>query len=128
VSIFPGLKALCSRELDALACEGVKFPEKASDARGVDVSPSVRFISLKSNSGTSGCVTPTMACYLTHRCRLALGPEALAMQGIHYGKDHYKLAKYTDSDLVDLGGNAFEAIQRTSLVGFEPTLVEPRGV
>jgi len=103
--MFPGLYKLSARQLDALGCLGVKFPEK--EMRSVDLGPQLARQHVK--VGGTGCVKPTMLSYLTHKCRTALGVEAMHMQGIHYGVNHNKLLKYPDSFLTDIAGNAFEA-------------------
>jgi hypothetical protein len=52
-------------------------------------------------------LTASSRFYLSDRCRLLNGIEALAALGIHYGPHQGRLLDFKDSFLVDLAGNAF---------------------
>lgn len=101
--LFPGLRELSDREVDVLNCRGIVIPSATPSV--VDVSQSLS--RTREVVGGSGCVTPGMRCVLTHRGRLALGMEAMALQGIHYGDRHHRLRTWPNADLMDLAGNAF---------------------
>lgn len=101
--LFPGLRELSDREVDVLNCRGIVIPSATPSV--VDVSQSLN--RTREVVGGSGCVTPGMRCMLTHRGRLALGMEAMALQGIHYGDRHHLLRVWPNADLMDLAGNAF---------------------
>jgi len=67
-----------------------------------------------------------MLTYLTNKCRVANGLEAIQMQSMHFGNNHFKLRKYSSSVLKDLGGNGFEASVYTIYTIFG--LVLPLGI
>jgi hypothetical protein len=106
MQLFPGLQTLSPRNLDRLACLGVKFPER--NTRTIDLSQSEGRSRL--TEGSLPCTTPGMDLYVTSLCRLTVGVEAMAFQSIHFGDNHDKLRKYSNKDVADLAGNAFEAI------------------
>ena len=103
---FPGLHKLSARELDILACSKVSYPEK--QARAINLAISFNRTRLTSSS-VLGCTLPTMKEYITSRCRVSLGLEAMHFQNIHYAEQHRLLRGYSSKFLQDLAGNAFEA-------------------
>ena len=101
---WPGLHDLTEREFSILKALGVcNFPEQPG--RCLNVSHTIGWHTLKM---TAGCISPSMRLYLSSRCRLAHGLEALALQGIHYGESHSRLSRYESSFIFDLAGNAFQ--------------------
>lgn len=59
--------------------------------------------------GQCSALLPKGHQYLTHRCRLLRGVEALAFQGIVYDPQaQAKLCNFKQDLLLDLSGNAFE--------------------
>jgi hypothetical protein len=102
---FPGLHALSLRELDILKFHGLTFPEAA--ARTMDVSQGLGR-GHPPRCGLVPCLTPGGRVYLSHRCRLLLGQEALRLQGLFYPSPE-RLNIFEDKFLRDLAGNAFEA-------------------
>ena len=104
MELFPGLQKLNPKQLDELASLGVEFPEK--HCRTIDLSQSISRLKLVDGFG---CQSPQMIQYLTDRCRTTLGVEAMQLQNIHYGNNHYKLLEHNNTTVQDLAGNAFEA-------------------
>ena len=51
--------------------------------------------------------------YLSHRCRKAIGSEAIQIQGAHFGPHHVLLAGIDDSCQRKLGGDAFHVWSAT---------------
>ena len=104
VECYPTLRALTVRETDVLRFLGISFPELTP--RTVDVSQNIA----RAKVGVSlvGCLTAGARVYLSHRCRLLLGVEALRLQSFFH-PDPGRLLAFDDRLLRDLAGNAFEA-------------------
>ena len=103
LALYPGLRALSTRERDLIACKQLALPTQ--EAGTVDVSQQESRSGF--HRGGSGCVTPSMRLLLTHLCRLTHGVEAIQMQGIHYGDQHHKLKDFPSDFLQNIAGNAF---------------------
>lgn len=113
LACYPGLASLTDRELGILMLENTRFPEA-----------SLSVIEVSQNSGASRgadqrqrrdttfhAVIPRTRQFLTTRCRVMTGLEALFVQNIRYPDDpnFEKVSRFPDSFLRDLAGNAFEA-------------------
>lgn len=104
---YPGVKDLTKRSFDLLIMNGVKFPETVR--RIIDVSQSAGR-ARATMSDMLPCVTPKMAVYMTDRCRLITGQEALRSQGLSWGVERdARLMGFTNELLLDLAGNAFHS-------------------
>ena len=104
--LFPGLYGLTDREWDVLKAESIQsFPEV--NGRCVTVGKS---LGRARCTEISQCLTGNPRAYLSGRCRLMHGKEALLLQGIHYGSSQHKLMKYDDAFLANLSGNAFQTV------------------
>lgn len=105
--MWPTLRQLSPTEFDLLRVKAKvsEFPEKS--LRVVNVNDSIHRASCR--SAGSGCMTVTTSarCYLTSRCRIMTGVEALTTQGIHYNDFQDRLQLFSDRMLLDLAGNAF---------------------
>ena len=108
---LPGVKEHSKRAFDMLVVKGVSFPEKRRRLVEVSqVAARVKVHAAFTEKGMLPCVTPKLALYMTDIARNLLGFECLRLQGIWYGKDgDLKLAKYLNSFLRDLAGNAFHS-------------------
>ena len=101
--LFPGLRALSSRQLDILSFSQTKFPDEKGTQ---EVVHSGARSTVK--PGMASCVLPGGQLYLRHRCRLALGVESLSLQGINFGPERQtRVEGYPSKHLQDLAGNAF---------------------
>ena len=104
--LYPGLYSLTDREWDILKAESIQsFPEV--NGRCVTVGKS---LGRARCTEISQCLTGNPRAYLSGRCRLMHGKEALLLQGIHYGSSQHKLMKYDDAFLANLSGNAFQTV------------------
>lgn len=104
---FPGLFALTRRQFEMLHLKGVRsYPDIA--CRVVDVSQSAS--RSRRTDGVMPCLTPGGEQYLSNRCRLLFGEEALRMQGVWYDTPvmREKLRTFKNNLLMSLAGNAFE--------------------
>ena len=99
---FPGLSALCDRQVEALDLAGVvTFPE--AEARTVELKHNLDRVR---PSGVASCVLPGASMYLTHKCRLMHPWEALTLQGIDV--DEHIVRQFSGNLIQSLAGNAFE--------------------
>ena len=103
LKLYPGLKELTDREVDALQYNQVQYPEQ--NMRLIDVSQTLNFA--KAETEKTGCSTPGMKKYITTVCRCMLGQESLNSQGIHYQEKQHQLDQFSNRLLMDLAGNAF---------------------
>ncbi|CAJ1335640.1 unnamed protein product, partial [Effrenium voratum] len=107
----PGLLRLTDRQFDLLRLLGIRFPDSRKCC--IELSQNLRSPTsvrrLKDNH--TDIVTPHGQQLVAHRARCLLGYEALLLQGIHYGKEQFKieLGDFPDELLRDLAGNAFNA-------------------
>jgi hypothetical protein len=103
---FPGIAVLGERQLDILVTAGVGFPEGTT--RLVESSQRVDRVTYSSHESTAvKCVIPRMRRWITSRCRILHGAEALALQGIYFAPS--VLTPYSSSLLFDIAGNAFHS-------------------
>lgn len=103
LTCFPGLRALQQRQFECLRLVGVTdFPERVT--RTVDVSQMSGRAKLA--EGFVHTLTPSGQKYITSRCRMLLGTEALRLQSLWFGEA--ALSPFDDSLLLNLAGNAFE--------------------
>ena len=104
---FPGLASLTDREMAILQLEKVSFPELALNV--IEVSQNPTSASARSNV-VFPAIVPRCRQYLTSRCRLVTGLEAMFIQNIVYpwDADYQLLGRFPDTLLRDLAGNAFE--------------------
>ena len=103
---FPGLSALGERQLDILTTAGVGFPE--TETRLIESSQRVDRVTVSSASSTSvKCVIPRMQRWVTSRCRMLHGVEALALQGLVFKPG--VISHTPNNMLFQLAGNAFHA-------------------
>jgi hypothetical protein len=115
---FPGLRELHDREIDVLSVKSIKVPDDMR--RVLDLNLSVKRCTVRSD-GSAPAVTPSSRHYITDLCRLTHGVEACHLQGLHFGGRHNFLDQYGRAELVNIGGNAFEA--RSSAVSFITLIV-----
>ena len=111
-TLFPTLRAFSAREFEVLRLShGVVGPEPPHKMRLINTTPSLgRSNGACSSNGTCRTITTGTRLYITSRCRIVLGEELFALQGIHYGTDLNKaLNTFPQSFLADLAGNAFHA-------------------
>ena len=106
--MFPGLLDLNARELDILRLHKVGYPER--QARTVELSQSI--LRCRAKEGTTACVVPDMRRWLSHRCRLMHGIEAMNLQCIRFGGGErlHRAHTFSSQTLQDLAGNAFNAL------------------
>lgn len=110
---YPGIAEVTNREMGILQLENTRFPE-----------PSLSVIEMSQSAcrGTGDqrqrrsavkfhAVIPRTRQFLTNRCRVMTGLEALFVQNIRYPDDpaFEKASRFPDHFLRDLAGNAFEA-------------------
>ena len=100
--MFPGLGALTPRQIDFLACHGVRYPDMVAS---VDVSQRVDRVRVTAQCAS--CLHTRSRSYLLHRCRVACGVEVFQYQGLHYGESHSLLFGMPEKLLSNLAGNAF---------------------
>ena len=107
-SMYPGLMDLTARELDILKYHQISYPER----RKVTVELSQTIMRSRTKEGNTACVTPGMRRYLGHRCRIALGIEAMNLQCIRLGGGQRmrKAHAFPSALLQDLAGNASNAL------------------
>ena len=78
--------------------------------RLIDVAPSVDRKSIGSvTAGKCSTVTASARFYVSSKCRFAVGQEALALQGLHFGDMQVRLEQMPQALLRNLAGNAFHA-------------------
>jgi len=105
-ALWPTLRNLSAREFDILRVRGISaFPEK--ELRAVSVNDSIDRAQVRPYGAAGMTLTTSIRCYLSDRCRLMTGVEAMAGQGIHFGSLQRRLGDFSDRFLIDLAGNAF---------------------
>ena len=107
--LFPGLLALSSREFDVLSMHGVSFPE--SHCRFIELSQSC---DRHRKADGAGAVIPNIRRYISSRCRLLTGTEAMHLQSLWFEDEI--LSRFDNRFLCDLAGNAFEASCCSSVI------------
>ena len=100
---YPVIGLQTSRPIDILRLNDVSFPEPEKQMRLVETSVSSN--RSRSVDHCIECVTPKMKRWITSRCRMVHGQEAMLMQGIAFDEDI--LSNFTDEYLSELAGNAF---------------------
>ena len=101
--LWPGLVQLQGREIEILQASGVtQFPEQ--NCRTVEISQSMGWC--KPMNRVSSAIIPRSRIYITSRCRLLHGIEALRLQSLHFPTE--KLELFREGFIMDLAGNAFE--------------------
>ena len=101
---FPTLKEIRPREFEVL---GLKFKVAYPERVGRAIHTSSSMARCHSHGDVTGTLTTKGRVYLSDRCRMMRGTEALLLQGIHYLGNQCKVRGYADSFLIDLAGNAF---------------------
>jgi hypothetical protein len=103
---YPGIATLGERQLDILATAGVGFPETTT--RLIESSQSVERVTFSSaDSSAIKCVIPRMRRWITSRCRIMHGAEALALQGMHFPPSI--IQQFSSTFLYNVAGNAFHS-------------------
>lgn len=109
LDLYPGLQRLTERQFDLLHLMGVKYPDPRKAC--VELSQNQRNPKAPKQVviNRADIITPRGQQLVTHQARCLLGLEGLFLQGIHYGKEQFKVEEFDDDFLRDLAGNAFNS-------------------
>ena len=108
IEAFPGLLGILPREFELMLLEGIEYFPEAHGARSIEVGQLVGREHVQDNLVST--VVPRMRKYITTRCRLVTGREALNLQSIFFPAEVAgRLDTFSNELLMDLAGNAFDA-------------------
>jgi site-specific DNA-cytosine methylase len=102
VTEYPDYALLPDRIKDLLDFEHLEFPDKTQAILNCSQSKITR-----GRNGSSPTVTPRCTMWITHRARLCVGRELMALQGLHIDPAQYDELALSDNQIADLAGNAF---------------------
>eukprot|EP00435_Cladocopium_sp_Y103_P035935 s2002_g9.t1 len=109
---YPGLQRLTDRQFDLLRMMGVKFPDHRKCSLELSQNQRNPRNAKPVNQNRADIITPRGQQLVAHQARCLLGIEGMFLQGIHYGREQWKLLDaddFSDDFLRDLAGNAFNS-------------------
>lgn len=101
---YLGLKAINHREFDKMHLVNVQYPE--AEMRVIEISQSISRKKVTNSSESLGTIFPNGRYYITNRCRLLQGVEAMHLQSLWF--EPSVMAAHSNNALKGLAGNAFE--------------------
>jgi hypothetical protein len=68
-------------------------------------------------------VKPGSRIFMENKLRFLVGHEGMLLQGLHYGEDHDRLARFSSDELFSLAGNAFNSFCLAAVVIVRETML-----